>query len=303
MPQKEKKVIISAASGFIGQNLSRHLTMRGYTVIGLSRSAKNNLAACDYYSAQSWLQHIDGAYAVIHLAGENVAGGRWRESVKKRLIDSRVQTTRALCDAILSAKKKPTQVILASAIGIYGDRGNETLDEQSAPGKGFLAELGEQWESASSALQKTKVNRTLFRIGVVLGNDGGFVEKLKLLMKLGLGGPPGNGNQYMSWVHLADVLSSFQFALDKNISGIYNLTAPNPVTASELFAAWGKALHRPVFLPAPAFALKMVFGQMADEVLLASARVIPKSLLKAKFNFQYPLIESAFESIVTEDKN
>lgn len=294
---KKGKIALSGALGFVGSKLSHALEKNNFYVRKLTRNKKKqnkDFFECDYYSPQSWKKAIDGMDIVIHLAGENISSGRWSNKKKKRLYSSRIDTTKAMVEAISQMDKKPQQVLISSAVGIYGDRGDEILTEESKPGKGFLSELGEAWEKSSEPLNQLNVRRTIMRFGVVLGKNGGFIEKLKGLMNMGLGGAPGNGKQYMPWIADIDLINAILFLMkENNSSQIYNLTAPNVISANELFRTWGKVINRPVFLNAPSFALRLAFGDMADEMLLASTRVLPKGLENSGFKFSYPEIKSA----------
>ncbi len=237
---------------------------------------------------------LEGCDAAIHLSGANVSGQRWTGEYRRAIAASRVDSTRALAEALARLKHPPRTLLVASATGIYGDRGDEVLTEASAPGKGFLADVCRGWEAAARPAEEAGIRVVHLRFGVVLSRGSGALGKMEPLFRMGLGGRLGSGRQWMSWIGLDDVVAAVQFLLaSTGIAGAVNLTAPNPVTNAEFTRAMGRQLHRPAVLPAPAFALRMAFGQMADEALLASARVLPERLMKAGFEFAQPTIEAA----------
>lgn len=243
------------------------------------------------------MQNVADADVVINLAGENVGGGRWTESRKKRIVNSRVAATSALVSAMASSPKKTCTLISASAIGIYGDRGDEPLDESSAPGSGFLAEVTKRWEElARTAEPFARV--VILRFGVVLASNGGALAKLLLPFRLGAGGPMGNGRQWMSWIDREDVLRMIEWSIDHETArGVYNVTAPNPATNRDFAKTLGRVLHRPAFLPAPAFALRLALGtEMANEMLLGGQRVLPKRATEEGFEFSYPELPAALRN-------
>jgi len=236
---------------------------------------------------------LEGLAAAIHLSGASVAAHRWTPSYKREMWLSRVESTRALATALARLSLPPQTLLVASATGFYGDRGNELLDENSGPGRGFLADLCREWESAGLPAAKAGIRVVHLRFGVVLG-AGGALAKMLPLFRLGLGGKLGSGRQWMSWISLTDAVAAILFAKDTpTLAGPLNLTAPQPVTNSEFTIALGRAVHRPVLLPAPAFALRLALGAIADEALLASARVVPSSLTSAGFRFSHPNLEAA----------
>jgi uncharacterized protein (TIGR01777 family) len=237
---------------------------------------------------------VASADAIINLAGENIGEGRWTEARKRRLIDSRLHATRALVEALRRAPR-PRTLINASATGFYGDRQDEELDETSARGGGFLAQLVERWEAAArEAEPQTRV--VLLRFGVVLGKGGGALQKMALPFRLGVGGRVGSGQQWMSWIAREDVLRMIEWALDnQTVRGVYNATSPRPVRNRDFARALGRALSRPAFMPAPAFALRVMFGQMAEEVLLAGQKVLPRRAEQEGFTFEAPGIETGLE--------
>jgi hypothetical protein len=237
---------------------------------------------------------LEGLSVAIHLSGAGIAGHRWTPAWKREMWLSRVESTRALA-AMLAARRQPPQTLLvASATGIYGNRGDELLDESSAPGQGFLANLCREWEAAAQPAVEAGIRVVHLRFGVVLGPGAGALAKMLPLFRLGLGGRLGSGRQWMSWISLTDVVSAILFVLDTtSLAGPVNLTASQPVTNAEFTRALGKAVHRSAVLPAPAFALRLALGAMADEALLASARVVPAKLVDAGFQFIHPTVDGA----------
>ena len=237
---------------------------------------------------------LEGFDVVVHLAGENVAARKWSEAQKKRLRDSRVKGTALLAGALAKLQKPPRVFVMASATGFYGSRGDEQLTESNEPGTGILADLTREWESAADALSESTTRVVKLRIGVALAPGGGALSKMLLPFKLGLGGKFGSGRQYMSWIALDDVIGIIHFAINnESISGPVNAVSPEPVTNYDFVKTLGRVLHRPTIAAVPAFALRLVAGEMADEMLLASSRVIPETLTGSGYNFLYPDLEGA----------
>lgn len=300
------RVVITGATGFIGRALCEELH-RDYELIALSRDASRaagsvgdwaKVVEWDGRTTGSWFQHADGAFAIINLAGENVASGRWNESKKAGILHSRLDSARAVLEAIKQVDKKPTVVIQASAIGYYGSRRDEQLDETSTAGKGFLANVCERVESHAEEIENAGVRCAVIRTGVVLGEDGGALAKLAKPFRFYLGGHLGSGRQWFSWISLDDEVAAIKFLMEsESLAGVYNLTAPQPVTMKELCATLGKVLHRPAWLRVPGFAVRLALGEMADEMLLSGQRVLPKRLLAAGFEFKYPNVEEALRAI------
>lgn len=282
------KVIISGSSGFIGKALVKHLLKSGHEVIPLKRDEKG-----EYLYPE---KELEGEYAVIHLGGENV-GKRWTKEVKEKILKSRVNSTKELIAYFSKLKNPPSVWFQASAIGVYGSRGNEVLTEESASGDGFLASVVKATEREALVLEGTKTRLVLGRIGIVLSKEGGALKKMLLPFKLGVGGILGNGSQYMSFIPLEDLLFAISFTLEnKSIKGPCNLVTKDPVTNFEFTKALGKVLHRWTIFPVPDFVIKAVFGEMGEELLLSSQRVIPEELLKSGFKFKYPEVEEALKS-------
>jgi uncharacterized protein (TIGR01777 family) len=242
---------------------------------------------------------LEGLDAVIHLAGENIAGGRWTAERKRRIYDSRVLGTNLLAKSLEGLSKPPGVLISTSAIGYYGNRGTESLREDAAPGEGFLASVCKAWESAAKPAAEKGIRLVILRIGIVLSPKGGALSKMLLPFKLGLGGTIGSGQQHMSWITLADLVGVFMFCLQNpNLRGPVNAVAPNPETNADFTKALGRVLMRPTIFPLPAYAVRLMLGDMADELLLSSARVQPAQLRLAGFKFQHPRLEEALMEIL-----
>lgn len=297
------KIIVAGGSGFIGEPLVRRFLARGDDVTVLTRNLSSVHAGravpWNPPSEGSWMNDVADADVVINLAGENVGGGRWTAARKKRIVESRVAATSALVSAMARKPERSRTLISASAIGIYGDRGDEQLDESAAPGSGFLAEVTRRWEELARGAEPV-ARLVILRIGIVLASNGGALAKLLLPFRLGAGGPMGNGRQWMSWIDREDVLRLIEWSIDHETArGIYNATAPAPVTNREFAKALGHTLHRPAVLPAPAFALRLALGaEMANEMLLGGQRVLPMRATEEGFQFAYPELAAALAHAV-----
>ncbi len=291
------KILISGASGLVGSALVPRLQQEGHEVHALvRRPASGNEIQWDPERGELNASALEGFDAVIHLAGENIASGRWNVIKKQRIRDSRIRGTRLLAEALASLERGPQVFMTASAVGYYGDRGATVMDEGSPAGSGFLASVCRQWEEATQSLVDKGVRTLRLRIGVVLSQQGGALAKMLPPFKMGIGGRFGNGHQYMSWIDLADLIEGIVFLLPKNeIDGIVNMVSPNPVTNAGFTKALGKALHRPTIFPMPAAVARLALGEMADEMLLASTRVQPSRLLAAGYSFQYPNLTEALQ--------
>lgn len=292
------KIVLSGASGTLGAALRQRFATDRVPVVQLMRgeAVGNGQVAWDpaREPAIQGVLALEGCAAAVHLAGANIAARRWTKTYRRELWASRVDSTHALATALASLQKPPRTLIVASAVGIYGDRGDEVLDEGSQPGKGFLADLCSAWEAAAGPARQAGIRVVHARFGVVLGNGPGALAKMLPVFRMGLGGRLGSGRQWMSWMSLEDVVAAILFVLKTPaLAGPVNLTSPNAITNAEFTRALGKALHRPAFLPAPAFALRLALGQMADEALLASTHAVPARLAEGGFRFSHATVESA----------
>jgi uncharacterized protein len=296
------KCVVSGGTGFIGSRIVASLLDEGdYVGVwsrkpGLEKRTAVQSFFWDPLAGDPPEDSINKMDAVIHLAGETVAQ-RWNPEVKRRIRDSRVLGTRRLVDAIGRAGHKPRVLVSASAIGIYGDRGDEVLTESSAPGSGFLADTCGEWEAEAGRAAEFGLRVVRLRIGFVLGKDGGALAKMAPAFRAFAGGRLGSGKQWMPWIHAADVADMFVYAAHNEISGVWNATSPNPVTNTEFTREMGNALHRPALFPVPPFALKLAFGEMGQH-MLDSARVIPEAASQAGFPFRYPELAPALRDLL-----
>ncbi|HEV7766949.1 MAG TPA: TIGR01777 family oxidoreductase [Thermoanaerobaculia bacterium] len=299
------KIVIAGGSGFLGAPLVQRLTSRGNDVVVLSRDPSRvrvgRALLWDARSQGAWSDEAATADVVINLAGENIGDSRWTEARKKRMVASRLDATGAIVEALRRDPSRARTLINASAVGYYGDRGEEVLDENSARGEGFLAELVEKWEHA--AREAESISRlVILRFGVVLDRSGGALKKLLLPFRLGVGGPIGSGEQWMSWIDREDSLRAVEWSIDQELArGPYNVTSPEPVRNRDFARSLGRVLHRPSILPAPAFALRLALGQMADEALLASQRVVPHRAEAQGFTFARPSVDEALAHELRRD--
>jgi uncharacterized protein len=298
LPNTSRTVILSGASGMLGGAVKRALTSRGIPSLQLVRRQAADGGQLDWNPTADPAignpEPIEGAAAAIHLSGANVAGHRWTEAYRREMTASRVDSTRRLATVLAGLRKPPKTFLVASAVGIYGDRGDEVLNEGSPAGRGFLAVLCRDWEAAAEPARQAGIRVVHLRFGVVLGPGEGALKQMLPPFRMGIGARIGNGRQWMSWVGLADAVEAVLFALDRtDISGPLNGTAPNPVTNAEFTRALGRQLGRPALLAVPSFAMRLIFGQMADEALLASARVRPEKLQAVGFEFALPTVDQA----------
>ena len=296
------RIVVSGASGLVGSALVPSLESAGHEVIRLVRtSTGKTLGKAVWNPAAGTLDPavIDGADAVINLNGRSIATGRWNSAVKEELRSSRLDSTRTLADAIGNAEIPPGLLINASAVGYYGDRGDEALDESSAIGAGFLAQLSRDWEQAALAASSEQTRVALLRLGVVVAR-GGALGRMLTPFKLGLGGPIGSGRQFWPWIGIEDVCSIIEFILGhEEIEGPVNAVAPQEIRCSDFAHTLGKVLSRPAFMPLPAFAARLALGEMAESLLLASQRVRPKVLEDHGYRFQKPSLEGAIRSALS----
>ncbi len=301
------RVAITGSTGLVGSEVVSVLSAAGLEAVRLVRRAPApGEKAVRWNPAQGEVDvaGLEGFDAVIHLAGENVGSGRWTAARKTAIRDSRVNGTRLLCDALAGLARPPKTLVCASAIGYYGDRGEELLTEESSPGTGFLAEVSREWEAASGSAARKGIRVVILRIGVVLSSNGGALSRMLPLFRAGLGGVIGGGSQYLSWVALDDlpfiILHSLQCA---ELVGPVNAVTPHPVTNREFTRALGNALSRPTPLPVPVFALRLAVGrEMADSLLLASARVLPRRLETTGYRFRFPELGEALRHLLGKGK-
>lgn len=294
------RVLISGASGFIGFALAARLEAAGREVIVLSRRARRPQdAVWDPSAGRIDARRIEGVDAVVHLAGEPLAAGRWTPARKRIMRASRVDGTMLLARTLAEFTHRPRVLVSVSAIGIYGNRGEEVLEDASPPGSDFLSELAVAWEAAAQPAEAAGIRVVHPRLGLVLGPNGGALEALLPTARLGFGGPLGSGRQWWSWITLDDAVSVLALAIDDDrMRGAVNVVTPAPVRQKEFAQALGRALGRPAFLPAPAFALSLLLGEMAEAMLLASQRVKPARLEAAGFRFRDPELEPALRRLL-----
>jgi uncharacterized protein (TIGR01777 family) len=295
-------IAVTGSSGLVGTAVVNLLESGGHLVRRMvrrvPRSADHEIhwdpAAGTIDAAE--LAAVD---AVVHLAGENIAAHRWTDAFKAQLRDSRVRGTQLLCETIAGLSTRPSVLVSASAVGYYGNRGDELLAESSPPGRGFLAEVCQQWEAQTQLARDAGVRVVNLRIGVVLSANGGALAEMLTPFKLGVGGPIGSGRQYLSWITIDDLARVIEFAIHTtSLTGPVNAVAPEPVTNREFTKNLGRVLRRPTALPMPAFAARLVFGEMADELLMTSTRVQPRALTVAGFTFQWPQLEPALRHML-----
>ncbi len=296
------RIIVSGASGLVGSSLIPFFRADEHSVTRLVRRpalVERKEIAWDPAEGKLDPVALEDYDAVVHLSGENLGEGRWTAARKARLVDSRVKSTRLVADRLAHLTRPPRVMVCASAVGFYGDRGDEILTEESPPGSGFLADLCRQWESACQAAVEKGIRVVNLRSGVVLSRSGGALKKMLLPFQLGLGGVIGSGRQYLSWITLDDLLAVILFVLTHStLHGPVNATSPNPVTNREFTKTLGRVLGRPTILPLPGFAARLAFGETAEEMLLSSARVVPSKLQAADFKFQFAELEPALRHVL-----
>ena len=292
-------VLISGATGLIGSALVPELEADGHTVTRLSRSSSGTNTIRWDPAAGTIEGDLEGTEAVVHLAGESIAQGRWTPEKKRRIVDSRVRGTRLLAEGIAALATPPKVMVSTSAVGYYGDRGDEVLTEESAPGTGFLPGVCREWEAAAEPARQAGIRVVYPRLGVVLSPEGGALGTTLPIFKLGGGGKIGKGDQWVSWVALDDVVGSIVHALtNESVEGPVNVGSPNPMTNAEYTKVLGKVLGRPTVLPLPAPAARIVLGEVADALLLASQRMEPARLKDTGYAFRYPQLEGALRHLL-----
>jgi uncharacterized protein len=295
------KVIVSGASGLIGNALIPALKASGHSIQRLVRGAASSSEEISWNPETGMIDRkaIENVDAVVHLAGENIAEGKWTPEKKKRIVDSRVKGTTLLSRTLAELDHPPKVLVSASAIGFYGDRGEEILREDSGPGVGFLSEACESWESSTHPASEKGIRVVNPRIGIVLSPKGGALKKMLFPFNMGVGGKLGPGDQFMSWVALDDVISVIQFAIvTESLTGPVNTVSPNPVTNLEYTKALGKVLMRPTLFAMPSFVVRAAFGEMGETLLLASTRVHPAKLIAASYPFRYPELEGSLRHLL-----
>jgi len=304
-----KRVIITGGSGLIGQALAADLLKDGYEVIVLSRNAQRRGANLpsgmrfeqwDGTSAQGWGHLVEQGAAIVNLAGENIGERRWTETRKQAIIESRLRAGKAVSEAVAQARNKPGVVIQASAIGYYGAHTDEILTEKSPPVDDFMSRICQQWEPATAPVEQAGVRRVVVRSGVVLSRRGGAFPRMIMPFNFFAGGPLGSGKQWISWIHVRDEVAGLRFLIDNpNASGVYNLTSPYPLKNVDFERAIGGVMRRPAIIPTPAFAIRLLFGEMAITVL-EGQRVVPERLEKEGFVFHFPRIEEALRDLFSK---
>ena len=296
------KIVIAGGTGLIGSAMVDALLREGHSITILSRSGRPShrgasLVLWDATNVEDWFQSLSGVDAVVNLSGESLGAGRWTKKQKDRITSSRVRATRALAEAIGRVADKPRVLVNASAVGYYGHVDEAEVNESSPPGADFLAGVCVEWEAAASSASAHGTRVVMLRTGFVLSPDSDAFRRMVLPFRLFAGGPYGSGRQWFPWIHLADVVSGYLSAIqNESLRGPVNLVAPNPVRVNQLAKALGKSLRRPSFLPAPAFALRLALGEMAD-LLLKGQRVLPEQLKKNRFIFRFPTLAEALDDV------
>jgi uncharacterized protein (TIGR01777 family) len=306
------RVIVTGGTGFIGRRLTQRLVEKGYEVICLTRNVDRareegeggiriKLVRWDAKSAVGWGGYAEGASAIVNLAGESLASGRWNKKRRRRILQSRLRAGKAVADAVKSARKKPSAVIQASAIGFYGNRGDEELDENSTSGTGFLPQVTRKWEKATADVEANGVRRSVIRTGLVLGEKGGALPRLALPFRFFLGGPLGSGQQWISWIHIEDEVKAIIYLMEHPaLAGVFNLTAPHPLRNRDFSKKLGMVLKRPSWMPVPGFLLRLIFGQKAEETILSGQKVMPVRLVEAGYEFVFPEAGNALADILVK---
>jgi uncharacterized protein len=298
------KIVLAGATGFLGQPLTQALAADGHQLIRLTRNPRNSSEAREVAwqpdgTAGPWATELDGAEVVVNLAGESIAGGRWTEARKRTLRESRLHSTASLVAAIEHASRRPPLLLSSSAVGYYGPRGEEPIDETTPPGDDFLSRLSLAWEDAAQAARGGGTRVVLLRTGIVLEKDGGALGAMLTPFRLGVGGPLGSGCQYWPWIHRDDWVALVRFLIGRSdADGPFNATAPEPVTNEAFSKTLARVLRRPCVFRAPAFALRLAMGEMADALLLEGQRVVPARAAELGFEFRFRHLEAALRDIL-----
>jgi len=306
-----QRVIVTGGTGFIGRALCQVLVDKHDEVIVLTRSVQNArqilgdrvvVKQWDGASPEPVADLLNKQASIINLVGENIGSGRWSAAKLKRIIGSRVSAGKAITEAIRSSTQKPAVLVQASGIGYYGNQGEVLLDEKSQPKPSILTDIAAQWEQSVAAIPDMGVRVAIFRLGVVLAGHGGFLSRVMLPFKLFMGGHQGSGEQWISWIHLNDVVNGILYLLkDSRLSGVFNLTSNSPVKAREFYRTLGDVMNRPSWLHVPGFAMRLLLGKMADELILTGQRAVPKRMLEAGFQFQFGDLKQALTHALSEE--
>jgi len=296
------KILISGSHGFVGSALIKLVTKNGHEVIRLVRHAPHHGRLEIGWDPDHGVidkEHLEGMDVVVHLAGENIGEGRWTKEKKRAILESRVKGTTLLSETLATLRHPPAAFLCASAIGYYGNRGDELLTETSAPGNDFLAHVCQEWEKAAAPAAEKGIRTVLTRFGIILAEHGGALAKMLTPFRMGVGGRMGDGKQWMSWIALDDVVGALQFMMrDSSVSGPVNLVAPTPVTNAEFTKTLGSVLSRPTFIPVPRFGVRLAFGEMGDALLLGSQKVEPAVLKARGFAFNFVRLEPTLKHIL-----
>ncbi len=306
----EKRIVITGATGLIGRKVCRQLSEKGHKLVVFTRSpykARNIINSSaefvewDYKNIDSWKDHLCAADSIIHLAGESVMGGRWTDEHKKRVYNSRIKSTNAIVDAISRCNVKPESFVCASAVGFYDDSIDKVFDENAEQGKGFLAKVTADWEKAAAAVEEFGVRRVSIRIGIVLDQNGGALEKMITPFRFFIGGPLGSGKQWFPWIHIQDIANLFVHSIEnENVRGPLNGVSPGIVTMKEFSQTLGKVMNRPALFKVPEFMLKIILGEAASSVTRGS-KLIPNKTLESGFNFVFNDAEDALMDILSKE--
>jgi len=305
------KIVIAGGTGFLGRPLCSSLAADGHAVVVLSRATQpasrdplvRHATWTPENEAGAWTSELDGAGAVVNLAGESIAARRWTPAQKQRIVESRLRATRSLVSALGRAASPPPVLISGSAVGVYGPLDDEIVTEDARAGSDFLAGVCVQWEAEAMRGASNRTRVVCLRTGLVLERDGGALPQMLLPFRFGAGGPIGSGRQYWPWIHRDDWVALVRWAIDSPpVSGALNVTAPTPVTNRDFVHALGRAMHRPALLPAPAFALKWLLGEMAEGLLLSGQRAVPDKALRAGYVFRYAVVDDALRAIFSRQR-